>query len=540
MKQGFRQSMAWLHTWTGLLVGWVLLLIFMAGTASYFRNEISRWMRPELPRAPLGTDTVAARAVALLERDAPQSPQWTVSLPGARSPFTQLFWRNPPPADGSPQSRKQMFGDALLDPLSGEASTARDTRGGDFFYRLHFDLHYIPVMWARYIVGFCAMFMLVAIISGVITHKKIFKDFFTFRPAKGQRSWLDFHNVSAVLALPYHAMITYTGLVTLMLMYLPWGIKLAYPDAEAAFYAEAFQQPENTREASGQPGRRLPIARLLDVARAEWGAQAPIAGFSLYNPGDAAAVIEIRQGEGQRLAYDPPSLLLDAGSGQVLARSGNPGAAAQTRSTLYGLHLAHFAGDGLRWLFFGSGLLGCLMVASGVILWAVKERPKHAKAGRIGFGLRLVDALNIGTVAGLPIAFAAYFWGNRLIPVHVAERPDQEAAAFFLAWAAALLAAFVWPRRVMWAWQLYLGAALFALLPVLNALTSEAHLGNSIPAGDWALAGVDLVCFGLGCALALAARRMQRWQPSLSAAERRARERAAAAQPVSDTGLEVQ
>ena len=31
MKQGFRQSMAWLHTWTGLLVGWVLLLIFMAG-----------------------------------------------------------------------------------------------------------------------------------------------------------------------------------------------------------------------------------------------------------------------------------------------------------------------------------------------------------------------------------------------------------------------------------------------------------------------------------------------------------------------------
>ena len=23
MKEGFRQSMAWLHTWSGLLVGWV-------------------------------------------------------------------------------------------------------------------------------------------------------------------------------------------------------------------------------------------------------------------------------------------------------------------------------------------------------------------------------------------------------------------------------------------------------------------------------------------------------------------------------------
>ena len=46
MKQGFRQSMAWLHTWTGLLVSWLLLLIFMGGTASYYREEISRWMRP--------------------------------------------------------------------------------------------------------------------------------------------------------------------------------------------------------------------------------------------------------------------------------------------------------------------------------------------------------------------------------------------------------------------------------------------------------------------------------------------------------------
>ncbi|WP_164064772.1 PepSY domain-containing protein, partial [Serratia marcescens] len=72
-------------------------------------------------------------------------------------------------------------------------------------------------------------FMLVAIITGVITHKKIFKDFFTFRKDKGLRSWLDFHNVSAVMALPYHAMITYTGIVTLMIMYLPWGVKVAYP-----------------------------------------------------------------------------------------------------------------------------------------------------------------------------------------------------------------------------------------------------------------------------------------------------------------------
>ena len=44
MKEGFRQSMAWLHTWAGLLVCWILFLVFVAGTASYFRDEISLWM----------------------------------------------------------------------------------------------------------------------------------------------------------------------------------------------------------------------------------------------------------------------------------------------------------------------------------------------------------------------------------------------------------------------------------------------------------------------------------------------------------------
>ena len=51
MKEGFRQSMAWLHTWSGLLVGWVLRLIFMAGTSSYYRDEITLWMTPDEIRA---------------------------------------------------------------------------------------------------------------------------------------------------------------------------------------------------------------------------------------------------------------------------------------------------------------------------------------------------------------------------------------------------------------------------------------------------------------------------------------------------------
>ena len=68
----------------------------------------------------------------------------------------------------------------------------------------------------KHLVGLAVTF--VAIISGVITHRRIFADFFTFRTRRGQRSWLDAHNAVAVLALPFHLMITYTGLVTLLFL----------------------------------------------------------------------------------------------------------------------------------------------------------------------------------------------------------------------------------------------------------------------------------------------------------------------------------
>ena len=49
MKGNFRQSMKWLHTWVGLVVGWVLFFMFLTGTMGYFYQEITRWMEPERP-----------------------------------------------------------------------------------------------------------------------------------------------------------------------------------------------------------------------------------------------------------------------------------------------------------------------------------------------------------------------------------------------------------------------------------------------------------------------------------------------------------
>ncbi len=53
------------------------------------------------------------------------------------------------------------------------------------------------------------MILLIALISGIVTHRRIFADFFTFRPRRAlPRATLDVHNLSGVLTLPFHVVIT--------------------------------------------------------------------------------------------------------------------------------------------------------------------------------------------------------------------------------------------------------------------------------------------------------------------------------------------
>lgn len=522
MKEGLRQSMAWLHTWSGLLVCWILLMVFCAGTASYYRSDITLWMQPELhaaaqlAKADLAPAAALAVAQTALQQRAPDATRWFITLPDEQTQATRLGWSSPPKPGAPKKGRRGNFHSELTDPASGAVlSRPRETRGGEFIYRLHFDLHYMPAIWARWIVGFCAMFMLVSIVSGIITHKRIFKDLFTFRPRKGQRSWLDAHNASAVLALPYHLMITYTGLVTMMFMYMPTGTTVAYQGDQDKFFNEAFPRGGEERKASGVQAPLVALAPLLLQAERQWNGRGA-GSVSVNHPGDANATVSISRATGRDLSSKLATLQFDGGSGALLGGSGDAlSGASATHGVMYGLHIARFGGPLLRALFFLSGLAGCAMVATGALLWAVKTRQKQARAlaagKRASFGLRLVDALNIGAIAGLPIAFASYFWANRLLPVVMDQRADREIACFFGAWALAALLAQIQPSRAMWRWQLTAGALLFGLLPVLNVFTTDSHLGVTLFQGKGPLpvAGFDIVMLLLGLLLAYGAKKMR-------------------------------
>ncbi|QVQ24144.1 PepSY-associated TM helix domain-containing protein [Achromobacter deleyi] len=486
-EEGLRQSMSWLHTWAGLIFGWVLFAMFLTGSLAFFRPEITRWMQPEIQVQPGPAVQAVDTAQRYLSEHAPDAKRWFITPPSNREPLIQILYQVPKPKPG-----ERGFVRVKLDPATGQPVTGRETRGGDFFYRFHFELE-TAFPWGRWLASIAGMFMLVAIISGIITHKKIFTDFFTFRPRKGgQRAWMDGHNVLSVLGLPFHLMITFSGLVLFMVMLMPAGIQAVYENPRQ-YTDEVFKSFKVTPPLN-QPAPTVRIAPLMEQAEQHW--QGRVGRVTVNNPGDAGATVTLVRDAADGVSYGrlAPYMRFDGVTGALQEREDDLSATVMTAGAITGLHLGLFAEPLLRWFYFLVSLAGTGMVGTGLVLWIAKRRQK-ARPGdaREAFSLRLVDGLNAGTIAGVVFGVAAVFLANRLLPADMPGRQVWEVRAFFSAWGLSLVYAFLFQRR-KWQDLLAIAAAALALVPVVNAFTTSRHLGVSLPAGDWVMAGFDLTC----------------------------------------------
>ncbi|MEM1189806.1 MAG: PepSY-associated TM helix domain-containing protein [Pseudomonadota bacterium] len=512
MNGAFRQSMTWLHTWTGLVFCWILYFMFVTGTLGYVDAEIDRWMQPEqvAPQQanPAEAITVAAR---YLEREAPGADRWFITPPGGRdAPHLRVFWQLPTPENAeTPPDPESLRGQALLDLNTGEPlPEVRETGGGQVLYRMHYLLHYLDRDIAYRFIGVVTMLMFVGLITGIVVHKKIFKEFFTFRAGKGQRSWLDMHNLLSVTSLPFQLMITYSGLIFMVTVWMP-GIALGTFGFDAQRTQKVLSEAvgEVPLERAHETAPLVELAPLVADAEARWDG-ASVTRLEVKLPGDANAEVSVSRSEG--IARIGGGGFIYSGTTGAYERASPevPNAPIAIAATLIGLHEGLFAGPVLRWLYLFSGLIGTAMVATGAVYWTAKRRRNDGRPQSRGY--RFVDALNVGTIMGLPVAVAAYFWANRLLPTGMEHRADWEVHTMFLVWGLCLVHPVIRSTKRAWIEQAWFAAVAFALIPVLNALTTQVHLGYSLRVGDWVFASFDLVALATGVAFAAAALIMRR------------------------------
>jgi len=511
MKDTFRQSMKWLHTWVGLVVGWILFFMFLTGTTGYFYEEITRWMEPERPLIThkVSNSQLIDKAQNYLEIHASESQEWHIFLPNRRDSNLKVSWREQPEIGGTRGKKVKR----ILDVHTGEDVHIRETAGGRLLYRMHYRLHYLSTKISYWIVGFCTMLMLLAVITGVVIHKKIFSDFFTFRAKKGLPGWLDSHNVLSVIALPYHFMITYSGLLFFLFTYMVLSTNIQVTDAELDEMKDEIY-PRSAKVILGNINATMqPISSLYTKTKEIWPND-NLEFIEVYAANDINAKVIFSRGVTD-ITYNPKDELSFNGitGHRVIEPELDYTIAGSIQNGFFSLHEGQFANTITRWVYILTGLIGAAMIASGLVLWTTKRKPQQLKkVNGADFGYRLVEQLNIGTIAGLPIAMAMYFYANRLLPVDMAERVEWEAHIMFISWALLLIYPAFRPKGNAWLEQLILGAAVFTFMPILNVLTTNKHLGVTLNHGDWQYAGFDLTMLFIGVVFAFVALKFKQSQ----------------------------
>src|SRR6478609_2367638 len=89
MFSSFRLAMTWVHTWFGLVLGYVLVVVFFFGSLSVFDREIDRWAIPATRFEPQPMPSFDTKLRPIFERIEPdpdeiaQARQRVGTLPSA-------------------------------------------------------------------------------------------------------------------------------------------------------------------------------------------------------------------------------------------------------------------------------------------------------------------------------------------------------------------------------------------------------------------------------------------------------------------------
>lgn len=484
MFDSVRHAMLWLHRVLGVGFSGLLLVAFFMGSLAVHDRELDNWMLPQIrvapSAAPFSLDRQVAAQVARLS-EGKALLQWYVELPDARRAVVRFqAWT---------LAREGIS--RFVAPDDGRLLPEAGSRGGDFFYRLHYTLNLNAWNLGARLLGLAAMVGVVVLIAGIWIHARLFQDLFVLRLDKSPRRLLDLHNLTGVLALPFHFIILMTGLLILFPLYLPSAILAVYPEQAEQFAVHA--NAAYSRAAAGIPGTLGSLDQMLAHARVRWAGDE--AGFvRVWHPGDANAYVEVSRSLAGGVSQDGRTLYFDGASGRLLHEARLPGAAA-TFQWLAGLHVAHFQQPWLRLLYFLAGVSGCVMLGSGLLYWLHKRRLQQA-AGH--WGSITMTAFSCALITGMPLATLAMLVANQWLPQGLSGRAQWEVQVFCWAWLLVALHG-LWAvcrsvqSRAPWATHCLMICVLALVAVLSNAWRTGDHPWRAVSQGLPAVAGVDLM-----------------------------------------------
>lgn len=504
------------HSWVGVVTGILLFIVSLTGALSVFGHpELKIWSHPEI-RGDINHDFTSIDYLVRqhAERVDPSYLEHVrITLPGDSS-ATKLyvgFEKDVELENGGHEHHVTVFSHhpKTLDLESTFTGNSRDWFAqfpGDmaqFMTTFHADLH-LGNPLGLVLTGLLGLTLFASVVTGVLIHRKILKDLFSFRPFRSLHLlFTDTHKVLGIWGLLFHGVIGFTGAFL--------GLVLVLLVPAAAFVSFAGDQeklvetflPETEPALTGAPAEPQIGRVLTDFTREHPGLT--IRDSTIYGWGDSGAVIAISTSGGNTLSAFVTHEL-NAVTGEPLAEYSTFGRHDSVTGTLldamYPLHFGDFGGLLVKIIWSLLGVGTALVAVTGMMIWI--ERRAYGTEGSLSLAsYHRISRFTAGACMGLVVASLSLFYGQLLLNVAPTQMTYWLGVLFFGSWAAVLLFAMIRHNSYRSIKELFALSGLLALgIPVLNGIVTGDALPLALMNGKTVSAGVDFTLL-LAAALCL-------------------------------------
>jgi uncharacterized iron-regulated membrane protein len=440
------------HTISGIIICAILYVMFFAGSFSFFKDDLASWQKNQSYLSHKGEikkdfnyilDSLAKHHT-LKGRDFDFTMQRHkagvyVSMSASHDPIVK---QQKKPKKKPEQKRGRGRGRGGDDDSAfftydfsqqKEADYASSYTIGEFLYRLHFLAQLnqvfpfrIGVPFGYLLAGIVSFIFIFALITGLLLHwNKLITNFFTFRPwNKRKIVWTDLHTVLGVIGFPYQLVFAVTGVVLIFNSFLivPYT-KLFYKGNDEKIYKDlGFGVKEEFAYANKPLPNRFDLDQLVSQTEQKWQ-RSNLSLVAVRNYGDENMHVVLQAKPHTDAQLNGVGQLIYRVRDQKIISENAPLEAASyvqtVRGLIYHLHFGDFGGRPLRVIYFVLGILGCIVINSGVMIWLVARDNKSIPERKRKFNFWTANVYISSSLSMLPVtAFS-------MITLLFLQKPNQ-------------------------------------------------------------------------------------------------------------------
>lgn len=509
------------HTISGIIISAILFVIFFAGSYTLFKKDIAAWQSNTSFSAKRETKLNYNKVLDSLDqkhklqgRDISfyfQEKTFDVYVDVSATKDSTLAPKKKP--DPEVKGKRGKRGDAdgayfKYNFYKGDSKTYEQSYDlGEFLYRLHFlaQLNQVPIRlgapFGYLVAGLVSFLFLFALITGLMLHwDKIVSNFFVFRPwSKVKTVWTDAHTALGLIGFPFQLVYAITGVVLILntVLLAPFTF-MFYGGKADKMYSELEYADARVYTYTYQPlPGKIDVQSYINRTQQLWQ-DSYIKRVMIKNYGDASMAIEIEgSASAARNFSGNGKIIYQLKDGKVVYHHSpidHSSYVSKVKSLIYHLHFGDYSGYALKIIYFILGIMGCVVIISGILIWLVARDKKNVPEHKRKFNLWLANIFLAICLSMFPVTALTF------IAVKVNPAVDMKFIyqVYFYSWL--LLSVYYIIRKNLGRTNretLLMGSLFSLAIPVVNGICSGNWIWKTYLSGATDILFIDLLSLSI-------------------------------------------